>query len=347
MMPSDAEYCSECGAPLSDAPGVVGSDAEVYPELAKANVLRMRKEFKAAEDICLAILRRFPNNASANTLLGDISVEKGALEQAAEWYELALDILPDSKENQEKLGSVRAKLNERQTQATVESLGIPAKKPPFVLIGLVVVIVVAFGIAAAMMVNNAGKGGDPNRTVVVQGQEDTGAVPADPNAAAAQVPDTSTPVYQSDADLLNKLCEALALDPRRIPLAEVGNVDRDVRLTLLVEASDGEWPLRAKLVRKAFELVSQAPRVELTVRDGDRTMTQSVNRELYEKTLDPAFDVLNEALLVEVLLGYRMPTPVEPVTDPAIPPTDPSGTVPPDPPSTGPPSDDSARAGGS
>jgi len=344
-MPSDAEYCTECGAPLSDAPGVAGSDAEVYPELAKANVLRMRKEFKAAEDICLAILRRFPNNASANTLLGDISVERGSLEQAVEWYELALDILPDSKENQDKLAAVRAKLNEKQTQTTVEHLGIPAKKPPYVLIALASVIIIAFGVAGAMMVNNAGKGDDPNRPLVVQGQEDTGAKPMDPNQVMAQVPEATPPVYESDPELLNQLCQALALDPRRVPLAEIGSVDHDVRITLLVEASDGEWPLRAKVVRKAFDLVSQAPRVELTVRDGDRTMTQSVNRETYNRTLDPAFDVLNEALLVEVLLGYRMPTPVEPTTPTATPPTDPTNSIPPDT-SGNPPADDAARGGG-
>lgn len=345
MMPSDAEYCAECGAPLSDAPGVAGSDAEVYPELAKANVLRMRKEFKAAEDICLAILRRFPNNASANTLLGDISVERGTLEQAVEWYELALDILPDSKENQDKLAAVRAKLNERQTQTTVENLGIPAKKPPYVLIALVTLIVVAFGIAGTIMVNNAGKGDDPNRPLVVQGQEDTGAKPMDPNQAAAQTPESVTPIYESDPELLSQLCQALALDPQRLPLVEVGNVDRDVRITLLVEAPDGEWPLRAKVVRKAFDLVSGTPRVELTVKDGDRTMTQSVNRETYNRTLDPAFDVLNEALLVEVLLGYRMPTPVAPVTDPVTPPSDPTNSLPPNT-SGNPPSDDAARGGG-
>lgn len=318
MMPSDAEYCSECGAPLTDAPGVIGSDAEVYPELAKANVLRMRKEFKAAEDICLAILRRFPNNASSNTLLGDIATERGALDQAVEWYELALDIVPDSKENQEKLAAVKARLAEQQTQATVETLGIPEKKPPYVLIGLAGAIIVGFAIAGYMIANRGPGTSDPNKPLVMGGQEDRGERPADPIPEAPQEPQPDPSAFTSAPELATTLATALSLDPMRIPLAEANGDKSELRLTLTISEPEGEWPLRARLVWKAFELNETAETVELTVRDGERTITQSVNRSEYLKTIDPAFDTTNELLFVETLLGYKMPVAEPP---PATPPT--------------------------
>lgn len=324
MMPADAEYCTECGAPLTDAPGVVGSDAEVYPELAKANVFRMRKEFKAAEDICLAILRRFPNNASSNTLLGDIAVEKGELDQAVEWYELALDIVPDSAENQQKLANVRAKLAEQQTQTAVETLGIPEKKPPYMLIALAGVIVGVFIIAGVMMINrNNATGENPNNPVDLSAREDRGVQPAAPT------PNNSAPVeeqtYEANEAMAARLCRELQIDAARVPTLEIGSRDKDIRLTLNITQPDGEWPLRAKAVRKAFELAPDAPRVELTATDGDRTMNLTVTLETYKKTLDPSFDPLNEVLLVETLLGHRMEAPATP--DPNATPPANNGTV--------------------
>lgn len=318
MMPSDAEYCTECGAPLTDAPGVMGSDTEVYPELAKANVLRMRKEFKAAEDVCLAILRRFPNNASSNTLLGDIATERGALDQAVEWYELALDIVPDSKENQEKLAAVKAQLAEQQAQATVVNLGIPDKKPPYVLIGLAGAVIVGFVIAGYMIANRETGTTDPNKPLVVGGQEDRGERPADPLPEPPKpTPDVS--FFTSAPELATTLATALAIDPMRIPLVETNGDKSEVRLSLTISEPEGEWPLRARLVWKAFELNETTETVELTVRDGERTITQSVNRAEYLKTIDPTFDTTNEALFVETLLGFKMPVP-----DPVVPTTPPT-----------------------
>lgn len=336
MMPSDAEYCSECGAPMTDAPGVAGSDTEVYPELAKANVLRMRKEFKSAEDVCLAILRRFPNNMSANTLLGDIATETGQLEQAVEWYELALDIVPDSEENQQKLEAVRTRLAEKRTQTAVENLGIPQKKPPYLLLGLTIMVVAAFLIAAIVMMNRANQrtGPNPNNPVVVNGTEDTGPKPVEPPPTPDI--DAGPQDYIENQDLALRVCRELGIDPTRVPAFEIGDRDGDLRITLNTVMVDGEWPLRAKLVRKGFELAPKAGQIELTVQDGDRTVTQLILRSAYEKTLDPAFDVLNDSLLVETLLSYKMPLP----PDPVAPPTDSGTTVPP----TGP--DGSRGAGG-
>jgi hypothetical protein len=150
MMPPGSEFCTDCGAPLKDS--AEGSDAEVYPELARANLLRMRGEYKQAEEICLSILKRYPNNATANTLLGDICAERGDLEQAAEWYELALDILPDSQADREKLQQVKQRMADREAASAVEQLGLPEKRPPFALIGTVAALFVVFAVGVAFVV---------------------------------------------------------------------------------------------------------------------------------------------------------------------------------------------------
>lgn len=128
LIPEGAEYCAECGAPAMDDLSE-GTERAVYPELARANLLRMRGEYKQAEDICLAVLRRHPNSATANTLLGDICAERGDLKQAAEWYEMALDIVPDSASDRQKLESVRNRTREHEAAQTAKSLGLPETKP--------------------------------------------------------------------------------------------------------------------------------------------------------------------------------------------------------------------------
>ena len=57
-----ATFCIECGAPLSDDPTAEGSDQEVYREITQANLHRIRGDYKEAIDVCLGILKRFPNN---------------------------------------------------------------------------------------------------------------------------------------------------------------------------------------------------------------------------------------------------------------------------------------------
>lgn len=141
-----AAFCRECGAPLKDAEG---SDQEVYQDLARANLFRMRGDSKAATDVCLGILKRFPHNPTAHSLLGDISADSGDLAQAATWYEMALDLVPDSTVDKQKLDSVRQRVSLMESAETAKQIGIPEKGPaigPY--IALVVVTVLAVGTGA-------------------------------------------------------------------------------------------------------------------------------------------------------------------------------------------------------
>lgn len=138
-VPKESEFCPNCGAPLNARPGHDGTDPTVYPKLAEANLLRMRKQYKNAEDVCLSILRQFPNNIAANVLLGDIAAERGDIAQAAEWYELALDIDTQAPNVQEKLNAVREKREHEEVATTAEQLGLPVEKPKTALIAAIAI----------------------------------------------------------------------------------------------------------------------------------------------------------------------------------------------------------------
>jgi len=317
-MPEDAEFCAECGAPLQDAPGVGGSDAEVYPELAKANLQRMRKEFKAAEDICLSILRRYPNNHTANMLLGDIAAERGELEQAVEWYELALDIVPDHEETHQKLADVKTEIANRQTKTQVEQLGLPEKKPPIGLYVMIAVVIGAFAIAAVVIANKKpASGPDPNRPIVLD----------DPKPPAKQkepdvTPDEAKPVvYKLDEELAVKLAAEAGIEGRALT-ASIADPGDSVRLILHSVGADGEWPLRAKLVLAAFKEKPNAPKVEIQylVSGSPTPETKIVDRAAFEKTQATDFDLNDAALLVETLFGHKLESPTPENVDPNAPP---------------------------
>ena len=315
-MPAGSEFCAECGAPLTDAPGVGGSDAEVYPELARANLARMRKEWKQAEDICLSILRRFPNNHSSNTLLGDIAAERGDLEQAAEWYELALDIVPDDEETKLKLQTAKDELSTRQTQTTVETLGIPPKRAPIALYLMITLVVAAFTVATVMMLNKPKETGpNPNTPIVLEDQK----LPAKTDIEEPTTPDEAPVTYKIDDDLAASIATDAQMDGRALT-ASIADPGGSVRLILHAVGTDGEWIQRARVVMSAFKLRVDAPKVELQyLTSADpKPETQFVVRSSFEQTQAADFDLTNEALVVETLFGHKMvvPTPQDPNTEP-------------------------------
>lgn len=185
------EFCPECGAPMAQA--TEGSDSAIYTELAQANLFRMRGEYKGAEDVLLRILRKFPNNVTANTMLGDIAATQGNFDQAAEWYELALDITPKSTALQDKLANVRDRVSERETVSTAEVLGLPTEKPKHLMVAVIGVAAISVVALAAYFLSQRSSGPDlttqgpnPNSPVILRGDSDTpkNTPPAiDPNPA--------------------------------------------------------------------------------------------------------------------------------------------------------------------
>lgn len=114
----DVTHCPECGLPVTsgtDDP-LVHEEAErlVNPRLAQANLLRLRGQWDEAIRACAEVLRQFPSNVHAHALMGDIYRDQGNLEEAAQWYKLALDLAPDSVVDRQRLEQVQRELELRQ-----------------------------------------------------------------------------------------------------------------------------------------------------------------------------------------------------------------------------------------
>lgn len=285
----DAPFCPECGATLGDTPDADGSDAAIYPELARANLLRMRGQYKPAEDVCLGILRRFPNNASSNTLLGDICAERGDLEQASEWYDLALDIASDSDAVREKLSAVKLRLAEREAAATAAKIGLPTQRPKTALYALITVVaIVVVGVAAYFL----GKQTTPAPAGVMDTPIDVTAsrrpVPQSTESPAPVEPPPTPAVWHDTAltaSLASKVREGSSLtdaweDPRTHALV----------LTCASDTPEGYRLLAANLGGSALEHAPNAPIVTVRiVSKGLVAFMADVPRDRFEEITSAAW----------------------------------------------------------
>ncbi|RYG21905.1 tetratricopeptide repeat protein, partial [bacterium] len=127
LAPGEA-FCPECGAPTGES--LPAADSAVHNELAGANLLRLRGDLDGSEKALLGILRRFPNDPYAHEMLGDVCAARGETERAKEWYELALDLAPNSADIRRKLEHTDDKVEEQVTADTAETLGLPPSTPP-------------------------------------------------------------------------------------------------------------------------------------------------------------------------------------------------------------------------
>ncbi len=158
--------CYEIDCPLADAGIEIGPDELVYPDLARANLLRMRGEYGEARAICFSLLKQYPGNHTAHTLLGDIYAEQGDLEQAKEWYELALDLQPESETDQVKLAEIQRRIADRDTAKMAKDLGLPttvsnARKFVYIAIGGIVLL----SIGAFLVGAKLNRRSEPMRTI--------------------------------------------------------------------------------------------------------------------------------------------------------------------------------------
>jgi hypothetical protein len=110
-IPDTSAFCMECGSRIredtTDPLYAEGSDREVYPELARANLLRMQGRYEEAIEVCRRIMGRFPSNETVHALLGDIYADQGKLEDAIQWYELLVELAPTNVHHTAKLHNLR------------------------------------------------------------------------------------------------------------------------------------------------------------------------------------------------------------------------------------------------
>lgn len=217
-------FCPECGVSIADSDG---SDVAVYQDLASANLLRMRGDKQDAIDTCLKILRNYPNNATAHSLLGEIYMEHGELKQAAEWFEMALDLDPNATREKMLLKKVQEQISTKESATAVQQLEIqPRSGLTAYLVGMIL-LVIAVGALAFFVGNSAGKstvakGNGAARPITIPAQTDN----TQNQPTTTQTPETNT----------------------ELPAATAGAPSEDVALLQSIKASGTKGNLVISLI---------------------------------------------------------------------------------------------------
>lgn len=82
------------------------SGQTIHALLAQANLHRMRHQWDESIDCCVAVLRLQPANQTAHVLLGDVYRDQNRLDDAIQWYGMAVDLRPNPTD-QAKLEQVK------------------------------------------------------------------------------------------------------------------------------------------------------------------------------------------------------------------------------------------------
>jgi len=286
IVPQTQDFCPECGATYVKTSFSEGSDSAIYPELARANLLRMRGDYKQAEDVCLKVLRRFPNNASANTLLGDICAELGELDQAASWYELALDLNPESKADQERLAAVQQRKSDREAATTAKLLGLPTTRPKGVLVAsLFLVFIVAVGIVSYSIGKNIVSSRQDPRTVV----DIPVTIPNQPlrNPPKQSEPDNgevASSGVKEDRDLLSMISASSSSGTKLISVEKDPRTN-DLTITYRCTVEENVKGIGAHLATLGLDKVRECNKVIIRAAvDGQLAMVAEVHRDNVQRT---------------------------------------------------------------
>ncbi len=212
-LPEGSRYCPACGASREVSQGMADWRAE--PMLAEANLLRMRGQWQDAETRCIETLRLDPNNVHAHSLLGDIYRDQGRYDDAAQWYQMALDLNPASAADRAKLTYVE-KLLAKSVPAHSGSLGgtqpLLGLSPVLWIRGLTAISVAFIVIVVAIVLTSRGsspretRGTVPGSAGTVTTALPTGTTggplplprPPQPSSEAAKAP-TSRPATSAPA----------------------------------------------------------------------------------------------------------------------------------------------------
>ncbi|HRI43277.1 MAG TPA: tetratricopeptide repeat protein [Fimbriimonadaceae bacterium] len=309
--------CDEADCPLAEEPET-GPESKVYPELAKANVLRMRGEYKLARDTCLSLLKRYPGNVDAHTLLGDIEAEEGDLVHAAQWYEMALDLRPESEADARKLEAIRQRIQDREARQTAQQLGLPTTKPRAMLFAAVAIVVVLASVSTAFLLGNRMRESNPTKREVITTpiqagtpEENVASISAPENKTEITPPaPTPTPIPESatlptteDASLLARL-RTEAIEGARLTAAEQDPRDKSIEITARADQVGDLRELAALLGVSILDRASESRKVTIRLTDqGALVLVADVPREAVDGAREAIGDLGAGRYNKEALIG--------------------------------------------
>ncbi len=156
ISPDDTE-CPVCGNPVTKEdqldPLLAKIEDRVHATLISANLKKLRGDLDGAIHECISAMRINPNSLEAHSMLGDIYRDKGNIEEAERWYQLALDLNPDS--NVDKLRLEQLKTIDASKAIKQEHAASPAIRNWLIAGGISVIILVLLIILILPLIHNA------------------------------------------------------------------------------------------------------------------------------------------------------------------------------------------------
>ena len=202
ILDDDVKYCPKCGNEVkSDDSTAQNSASDVQSLLVSASLHRSRGEWERAIADATDALRLDPRNSDVPSLLADIYEKQGMLDEAIAWYQMALEMNPDSatdKEHLERLSDLILEEGRRKQATSYDSLQSRTKMWGLALGAVFVVIIILAVISVFKSRSNESAATQPVPTA--RPQYETTAPVAPPTQALPQrSPDSSAPVAISSS----------------------------------------------------------------------------------------------------------------------------------------------------
>lgn len=311
-------------------------------DLAKANLMRLRRDFRKAEEICIEILRTYPKSAATHTLLGDIYADQGRLEQAAHWYELSLDLDPNSWAEKQKLDDIREQIKERDHVSSAQTLGLDdvgAVRPAWITLGVATFLFLSYGIFYVVKhgrlggaseqpvvktpINAVPDNVEPRREMVATNQVATptpAGTPIDgltsPGATPSALPLSGS--SKDDKELEQAVREKSTYGDNLASLVSDPRI-HNVFLTYIVGPKDNERVIGTDLARTLFELNDDFDAVTIRAMRFEKLLFMAdIPRDRYNETLTEEWKKKNssEFAWIEYVITNEWPDKSGKVTPP-------------------------------
>lgn len=319
------DVCIDCGWRLT-APADT-EDSAAYPRLAQANLARVRGDYALAKDQCLAVLRTYPNNATAHVLMGDICMDAEEFEQAVEWYEIAADMDPEAPGLAAKLSEAKSLVAGIQSATTAELIGLPKERPRVSLYAtLAIFIIVVAGIVGLLIriaMSRQAEQFKPVETPIVV-DRNSGAQQGDAmrtegagssNGSAASGTDATGATTSEGLALLDRArkCD----EGQRITQAEWSGEGKKLFLTVLVGQGEDRRAIAATIAVSALHTFNDAEVVVIReTTEGATVYSAEATRAKYNEMIQES-GTIPEQRRIEILSQEAPPpTPSESPTSP-------------------------------
>lgn len=179
ILDDDVRHCPKCGQDLSpSSPAARLASSDVTSLLASANLHRIRAEWDEAVADCTNALRLDPRNPDIASLLGSIYEERGMLDEALVWFQMALELNPNSEPDQSRLERVTKLTEAKRNKKDPHSFHVFEMRTRLWAIGLgaIFVVIVAVAIITTLMKNRSPQSPVPRLTHNQQSQNYTPSV---------------------------------------------------------------------------------------------------------------------------------------------------------------------------